>query len=51
MKARQSGRYRLKAVIDDDSTDPGPVRHWLLLQLTLAATGWAVIAFGISCFV
>jgi hypothetical protein len=51
MEARQSGRYRVKAVIDGNSTEPGPVRHWLLVQLTLAATGWAVIAFGISCFV
>jgi hypothetical protein len=51
MKARQTGRYRLKAVMDGNSTKPGPVRHWLLVQLTLAATGWAVIAFGISCFV
>ena len=47
MEARQSGRYRVKAVIDGNSTEPGPVRHWLLVQLTLAATGWAVIEGGV----
>ena len=28
-----------------------PIRHWLLVQLSLAVTGWAVILLGISCFV
>jgi hypothetical protein len=28
-----------------------PVRHWLLVQLGLAAAGWAVILLGIFCFV
>ena len=30
---------------------PQPVRHWLLVQLSLAITAWAVILLGISCFV
>jgi hypothetical protein len=28
-----------------------PLRHWLLVQFSLAAAGWAIIALGIACFV
>jgi hypothetical protein len=28
-----------------------PVRHWLLVQVGLSLTGWAVILLGVSCFV
>ena len=28
-----------------------PVRHWLLVQLSLGITGWIVILLGISCFI
>jgi hypothetical protein len=53
------GRYRYypEIIPISDSTAHGlagalpPVRHWLLLQLCLGATGWAVILLGISCFV
>jgi hypothetical protein len=51
MTARRARRHRLAVVIGGNSTGPAPVRHWLLVQLTLAVTGWAVIVLGISCFV
>jgi hypothetical protein len=49
MTMRHFGQYADYSIVG--RTERPTVRHWLLLQLTLGAAGWAVIAFGISYLV